>query len=141
MQCKRTRNWEGVTSAIELWQIIAPILTLLGGASYGNWVASRKVTNDDKHQIIESLQEQLQTEREERKFMQKQIDDLYKYVRQIETDHSELVHENRKLEWKLEIRENELKSKQQVIDKQEQIILNLKKTPESKGGGTNGRIT
>lgn len=123
-----------MTSAIELWQIIAPLLTLLGGASYGNWVASRKVKNDDKHQIIESLQEQLQTEREERKFMQKQIDDLYKYVRQIETDHSELVHENRKLEWKLEIKENEVKKKEDLIVQHEKTILKLNEALKLKGG-------
>lgn len=122
-----------MTSAIDAWQIISTILTLLLGTYFGNIVASKKVKNDDKHQIIDSLQEQLQTEREERRFMQKQIDELYKYVRKLEADQSELAHENRKLEWKLEIKEDEINQKDKIIDRQSGVIERLKQALKERG--------
>lgn len=122
-----------MTSAIDPWQIISTVMTLLLGTYFGNIVASKKVKNDDKHQIIDSLQEQLQTEREERRFIQKQIDELYKYVRKLEADHSELAHENRKFEWKLEIKEDEIKQKDKTIDRQSKTIERLKQALKERG--------
>lgn len=107
-------------------QFLINLLTLLGGVVFGNVTALRKDKMTDKHVLIEQLQEELLEERKERKYIQKQVDELYKQIRALEENHARSNNKVMQLEWNIEIRDQQIQDLKEIITEKNSIIRALK---------------
>lgn len=110
----------------ETWQIITGFLTLILGVAYGNFNASKKNKTDANHSLIDQYQEDQKVYREEIAELKRRVDELFISLQTLQSEHGEVVHENRTLKWKLDIKDGEIAHQEKVIAKKDTTINSLR---------------